>query len=189
MMERKDYLAFCFKGLAVIALLAVAYPFIAALSPSARAVNDSLIVVTLPNLEPGVVNSVDVAGNTLFVLMPSEEQLEAIRALDALVSKLSADSYRKDIGAYVYWAHSSKWGCPLEHKTPQDSRIKEWDKDAKWLGGYWDWRCEVSFDYAGRAIKTYQYTFNGYTWDAEGLKTPKVFKKNGDKYVVSIHKR
>lgn len=188
-MERRDYLAVGLKALTIVALFAVAYPFVAALSPSARALNDSLIVVALPSLEPGVVNTVDVGGKLLFVLKPNGEQVAAIRALDPYVSDLSINSYKKDIGAYVYWAYSSKWGCPLEHKSPQDSRIKEWDSKARWLGGYWDGQCEVSYDYAGRAIKTYQYTYNGYTWEAEGLRSPEISKTAGGKYVVSRYQR
>jgi hypothetical protein len=65
----------------------------------------------------------------------------------------------------------------------------DWEKDALWLGGYWDWVCEVSYDYSGRAIKTYQYTYNGYNWKADNLHSPSVFQKNGAKYVVSKYPR
>lgn len=173
----------------MVSLLAVAHPFIASLRPSAEAMNESLVSIKLPTLEPGIVNSVEVKGMKLFVLKPNEEQAAAIKRLDPYVADMTINSYRADIGAYVYWAHSSKWGCPLEHKPPQASRLREWRRNAKWLGGYWDPWCEVSYDYAGRTIKSYEFTFNGYTWPGQGLKTPTVFEKSGSDYVVSILQR
>ena len=43
-----------------------------------------------------------------------------------------------------------------------------------WRGGYWDERCEVSYDYAGRAISNAAYTFNGYTGPWPNLRSPRV---------------
>jgi Rieske Fe-S protein len=188
-MNRRALLAWLMKGLGLLGFVAVAYPFITSFRPSARALNDSLVIVELPTLEPGVVYSVDVKGMKMFVLKPTTEQAAAIKQLDPYVSDSSINSYREDIGAYVYWAYSPKWGCPLEHQPPQASGLREWIENAKWLGGYWDWRCEISYDYAGRAINSDKYTFNGYTWSDRGLESPKVFEKSGAKYVVSIYQR
>lgn len=170
-------------------LVAIAYPFIGTLHPSAKALNDSLVLIELPKLEPGIVYSADVKGMKLFVLKPNEEQAASIKRLDPYVSDSSISNYREDIGAYVYWAYSSRWGCPLEHQPPQISRLRDWAQSAEWLGGYWDGWCEVSYDYAGRAIYRYEYTFNGLAWPGKGLKTPAVFEKSGTKYVVSIFQR
>lgn len=188
-MKRRAFLGKAVKGLAIGGLLAFAYPFIASLNPSAKALNDSLVSFELPELVPGTVYSVDVKGMKLFVLRPNQAQTEAIKQLDPYVSDKSITTYRKDIGAYVYWGYSSKWGCSLEHQPPQNSRLRDWSEEATWLGGYWDWWCEVSYDYAGRAINKYEYTFNGYTWPGKGLRSPAVFQKSGTKYVVSIYQR
>jgi Rieske Fe-S protein len=188
-MDRRSYLGVAIKGLIVVGLVAGSYPFLKSMNPSAKAENDSLVVVELPELKPGIVHSIDVGGRELFVLKPSESQMEAIKQLDPYVSDDSYFTYRKDVGAFVYWAYSTKWGCPLKHQPPQDSGLREWSREAKWQGGYWDSWCEVSYDYAGRAINKYEYTFNGYTWPGEGLRTPAVFRKAGTKYVVSIYQR
>lgn len=189
MMNRRNFLVSAIKGLGFLSMVAFTYPFIGSMFPSARALNDSLALIEMPKLEPGIVYSVDVKGMKLFVLKPSEEQVASIKQLDPYVSDKAISSYREDVGAYVYWAYSSRWGCPLEHQPPQAAGFREWVPNAEWLGGYWDWRCEVSYDYAGRAIDSYKYTFNGFTWPGRGLITPTVFEKSGSKYVVSIYQR
>ncbi len=188
-MDKKALLGFLVKVLTLLGLVVVAYPFFAALTPPARSDNESLVLIELPPLVPGTVYSVEVKGVRLFVLKPNEAQTASIKTLDAYVSSSSLRNYRSEVGAYVYWGYSSKWGCPLEHKPPQSSRLHEWHDNAKWLGGYWDAWCEVSYDYAGRAINQYEYTFNGYTWPHRGLDTPEVFERSGDKYLVSIYQR
>jgi Rieske Fe-S protein len=188
-MNRRAFLRAAIKGLTIVALVFAAYPFISSLAPSAKVENDALVMIELPKLEPGVVHTIDVNGMTLFVLKPNESQSKAIKALDPYVSDQSVNTYQEVIGAYVYWAYSSKWGCPLGHKPPQTSQLQDWSKNAKWLGGYWDWLCEVSYDYSGRAINKYEYTFNGYSWPGKGLRTPTVFKESGTKYVVSAYQR
>lgn len=190
-MDRKSIIGLVVKALVLIGFVAATYPFLASMQPSAKAVNDALVLIELPILEPGVVNEVDVKGAKLFVLKPNQAQKEAITELDPHFPDASYSSYQEDIGAYVYWAYSTKFGCPLEHKPPQDSRIRRWVDEAKWLGGYWDYMCEVSYDYAGRAISRYEYTYNGYSWPHDSLYRPKVFEKSGDKYVISrnyVHK-
>ncbi len=177
-------------GMVLVGFVYVAYVFSAALRPSDRAENESIILIELPELKPGVITTVSVANEKLFVLKPTEEQVAAIKALDPFVSDKWIDAYHENVGAYVYWAYSPKWDCPLEHKPPAPSALTQHGVEgAKWLGGYWDWRCEVSFDYAGRAISRYEYTYNGYTWNGEGLKTPRVFSKNGENYAVSAYLR
>ena len=177
------------KGLTIVGVVATAYPFIAFLNPSAKAENDSLVLVELPRQETGIVQTIDVNGMKLLLLKPSKTQSDAIKKLDPYVSEVPVNTFREDVGAYVYWAYSSKWDCPLKHQPPQASRLRDWSEKAEWLGGYWDWWCEVSYDYSGRAINKYEYTFNGYTWPGKGLRTPAVFKRSGTKYVVSVYQR
>jgi hypothetical protein len=122
------------------------------------------------------------------LLRPNQEQKESILLLDEHVWN-KTNRYNSELDIYVYWGYSTKWGCTLDHKEPQESLIKQWKNNAKWYGGFWDNWCEVSYDYAGRAIKTWKHTFNGYTFQHENLKVPSVFEKNGDSYFVSIYER
>ena len=188
-MSRREALKILVVVMSLLGIAAAAYPFFVSLYPSAKAENDSLVVVDIPPLVPGVVYSESVKGVNLFLLKPTKEQRASIKQLDAHVWNPVVNTYNKKLGIYVYWGHSPKWGCPLEDKPPQQSGLMEWDKNAKWLGGYWDNWCEVSYDYSGRAIKTYGYTYNGYTWNQKNLKTPSVFYESNGKLYVSILQR
>jgi Rieske Fe-S protein len=187
-MSKRRTLKITAAFVAVIGASFFAYPFASSLKPSAKAENESYVTVKLPTLEPGVVKRIKIRNNYLFLLRPNQEQIESISLLDGHVWDKTT-KYNNDLGLYVYWGHSTKWGCPLENKEPQESLILHWNINAKWLGGYWDGWCEVSYDYAGRAIKTWEYTYNGYTFQHENLKVPTVFRKAGDNYLVSIYQR
>jgi Rieske Fe-S protein len=173
---------------AIFGMASFVYPFVASLKPSAKAESESYITLKLPALETGVVKIIPIKGNNLLLLLPSKEQIQSISILENHVWN-KTKKYDNELGGYVYWGHSTKWGCTLEHKEPQESLLKEWEKDTKWLGGYWDGWCEVSYDYAGRAIKTWKHTYNGYTFQHENLKVPTVFEKSGESYIVSIRQR
>lgn len=175
--------------MALFGVAVTAYPFIASLSPSEKAESNSLAVIDKPPLEPGAVYAVIVNGFKLFLLKPTQQQQDSIKALDSHVWDPASLTYKPKLGIYVYWGHSPKWGCPLQHRPPHHSGLIEWGKDAQWLGGYWDSWCEVSYDYSGRAIKTYRYTYNGYTWSKINLKSPTIFYENNDKFLVSIIQR
>ena len=41
------------------------------------------------------------------------------------------------------------------------------------MGGYFDLMHDPSYDYAGRTIKTYEYTYNGYNVKYPNMKVPK----------------
>jgi hypothetical protein len=187
-MSKRRFLKIVTIFVAILGVTFVAYPFALSLKPSAKAENDSYVTVKLPKLETGIVNKIKIHNSYLFLLRPNQEQNESISLLDDHVWD-KTKKYNSDLEVYVYWGHSTKWGCPLENKEPQESLILHWNKKAKWYGGYWDSWCEVSYDYAGRAIKTWEYTYNGYTFQHENLKAPTVFRKVGDKHLVSIYQR
>jgi hypothetical protein len=164
-------------------MLALAVPFVAALSPR----KESIVELDFPVLPAGQPVILNVEGYPLIILRPNKEQMASIQALDTYVTKKDYITFRTDIGAFVYWGLSTKRaGCSrLEVKPQQPSQLTEWDSSAQWLGGYWDPVCEVSFDYAGRAITSYKYSFNGFIGDYPHLNTPLVFMKKGNKLRVS----
>lgn len=145
---------------ALIGLTITAYVFIMSLNPSTKVENEALVIVDIPELKYGIVNKIDVKGVPLLMLKPDEKQKASI--LNSHVWTVNSQTYYEELGVYAYWGVSSRWGCPLEHKPPQKSQLLKWDKTAKWLGGYWSVACEDSYDYAGRAIKTYGFTYNGF---------------------------
>lgn len=188
-MNKRTILKLLTTGVISGGIVFASYPFLSSMGVSAKARNDDLAVIELPKLSPGQIVKVNVNGQELIFLKPDEEQKEAIRVLNDHVWDSDSAAYRQDVGAYVYWGVSTKWGCPLEHKPEQVSRIIKWDESAKWLGGYWDWQCEVSYDYAGRSIRSYAYSFNGYNAEHPNLASPNIFKESNGKYVVSSRER
>lgn len=188
-MSRKIALSLTVFSIAFIGVIFSAFPFIKSLSIGPKANNASLVTIDIPQLTEGHLKEIEINGLNLYLLKPSQEQTDAIQRLNTHVWNSRIDSFNRELGAYIYWGHSTKFGCPLELKPPQESPILRWSKNAKWLGGYLDWRCEVSYDYAGRAIKTYEHTFNGYAAEFPNLDTPRIFKKQNGKIIVSIYQR
>ena len=188
-MNRKAALSLTVCSIAFIGVIFSAFPFVKSLSIGPKANNASLVTIDIPQLTVGHLKEMEINGINLYLLKPSKEQVEAIQSLNTHVWNSSINSFNSELGAYVYWGHSTKFGCPLELKPAQESPILHWSQKAEWLGGYWDWRCEVSYDYAGRAIKTYEHTFNGYAAEFPNLDIPRIFKKQNGKIVVSIYQR
>ncbi len=187
--SRKRVLRVMTKVMLLLGIGVAAYPFIASLSVSERSEAENLVAFQAHELQTGVVHQYTIKGKLLYVLKPNELQRQSIRSLDAHVWNSHIRSYKPKQDLYVYWAHSTSWGCPLQHKEPHASVLMQTSSTAEWLGGYWDVACEVSYDYAGRAIKTRAYTFNGYTDQHENLKTPDVFYAENGNFYVSVQSR
>ena len=185
MMTRKHFLLATTQLLLLVGIAGAAYPFISTLNPTARAFNDAMTMMRLPELETGVIERINIQGNELFFLKPNQQQAEAINILDQHVWDASLKNYYEEYGFYAYWGYSMRFGCPLRHQPAQPSQLIERDENAEWLGGYWHWTCEVSYDYAGRAIKTYRYTHNGFNPQYENLETPTILEKRGDYFLIS----
>jgi hypothetical protein len=169
-------------ALTVIGLGYAAVPFLLSLAPSERARNSATFVLPLPVLEPGRLAILRINERPIFLLRPNEEQTRSIALLDGHVWNASKGNYVRELDAYVYWGTSTKWGCLLQDKPAQDTGMT---KKGEWLGGFWDPACEVSYDYAGRTIKTWEFTFNGYTGEFTNLVQPK-FKVEGGNLIVSL---
>ena len=186
-MSNRNLLLSAFVGLSLVAIAMVSFTFIATLQPNAKAINERQVIIKLDELKTGEVIIKEFAGNRLFFLRPNSDQLKAIEDLDDHVWDTSLSNYDPTLDAYVYWGHSTKRGCGLDHKPPNDSALKHYREKANWLGGYWDLICEVSYDYAGRAIKTYEYTFNGFTGEFPNLHKPNLEQISKTDFVVSLY--
>lgn len=175
----------------LIGIFLSAYPFVASLRLSDKAKNDSVSTIEITELKPGAVYKYDVNGIPLFILKPDEEQTTSLAFLDSHVWEPNVNTFNHEIGAYVYWGVSTKWGCLLAHYDQENgSTMTRWQpSESKWFGGYWDYSCEISYDYAGRAIKTYNYSYNGFNGKYENLHSPSIFRKAKNGYIVSIYQR
>lgn len=187
--NKKKILKLTICILFLIGIIFLTYPFIISLGLNPKIKNDSIVLIDVPVLRQGELKVIEINGINLFILKPNNEQLKSIHDLNAHVWNANINSFNKELGAYVYWGYSTKWGCPLELKPSEPSMLTDYKSNAKWFGGYWDFICEVSYDYSGRAIKTYEYTYNGYDRELPNLKSPTIFRKSGEKYAVSIHQR
>ncbi|MES9981634.1 MAG: hypothetical protein ABW107_23220, partial [Candidatus Thiodiazotropha sp. 6PLUC5] len=113
------------------------------------------------------------------------EQWDSIKYLNKHVWNKSNDSYIEALGLFIYWGHSTKFGSPLEHHPKNETIPPGWWDDRKWMGGYWHPWDEISYDYAGRAIKTRIHTYNGYNADYPNLQVPKI-RPSGTSLVISL---
>lgn len=144
------------------------------LAPSARARNGAEVALDLSTLSPGKVEIFHVWGRPLLVLRPNESQRQSIVRLDAHVADRRTDNYVPQLDAYVYWGYATNRGCDIEERPPQASNLRDFMPAAEWLGGYWSPYCDLSYDYAGRMISTYEFTFNGYNLIFPNLSRPKL---------------
>lgn len=158
-------------------------PFGRALSPTAAARSEAQAIIDLPALTPGQLVQVDVAGRPLFLFRPTAAQRAALASLDGEVWQTESRAWQASIAAYVYWGLSTRNGCRLE-EIPSQATARSLP-EGEWLGGYWDARCEVSYDYAGRAIRNRRYSWNGYSREVANLAVPAVFEAVGERYLVS----
>jgi hypothetical protein len=162
-------------------LLAVGVPAVSAawhlldsLAPSARAENEARAVIDLPTLEEGKLQVVMINERPLFFLRPNAEQRRAIDSLERQVAEPSRAAFKPELNAFVYWGESTRWGFPLREISAAEGRREQPDRQTPWLGGYWSERGEVSYDYAGRAITSQAYTYNGFNVPYPNLVSPRL---------------
>ena len=184
-MNRRRVLVSTVSAFALFGVAASAIPFVSSLAPSERAKDYAKFVFQIPKLEPGHLYTLQVNGRLLFILRPDQKQLESISQLESHVWDTTKGAYVNELDAFVYWGMSTRWGCDLQEKPAEDSGLREWSVKAQWLGGYWDPRCEVSYDYAGRALRRWEFSYNGYADELPNLRKPNV-KISGRTLVVSL---
>lgn len=159
-------------SLIIVELAAIVYVLSKSLAPSARAKNDAEVLIHLDQIVPGEPLKIRVVGRPLFVLRPTETQRESIARLTPHVAFPSQSNYVHELDAFVYWGFATNRGCELDHQPPQESHLRKWSSNAVWLGGFWSPWCDVSYDYAGRTISSWEFTFNGYNVPFQNLTRP-----------------
>lgn len=184
-MNRKKYLRNVVLVLAIIGFGFSLYPLFVSMKPGSTSNQDGKMSLLIDDLEVGAVYRYELGGKLILVLKPSEEQLSSIQSLDKHVWDRSYGAF---IGVFVFLGHSTseKGGCGLSHYPRHASRLSN-SENAEWLGGYWDVSCEVSYDYAGRAIKTYEKTYNGFNPKVRNLDSPSVEVVSSKKIIVNAH--
>lgn len=182
-MQRRDLLRWIVTVMGLLGIGLATIPFFRSMSPSSSIKANAKFVVDLSDLRPGVLKIVETPVGPVFILRPNAEQLRSIASLDAHVWHPEQIAYSKEVDAFIYWGISTRFGCELLEKKAPRSILTEFYDSGTWLGGYWDPACEVSYDYAGRAIKNGEFTFNGYNMEYPNLDVPR-FKRHGDKLII-----
>lgn len=150
---------FCAVGGAV-----VIYLLTASLAPSERArALAGAVTLSLDDLAgvaPGNVRQMQAYGWPLFAFRPNEDTWRDLKALDANVWDTTMVGYHEDLGLFLYWAVGTEVPCQLKHFPKGDVGA---NFGLRWLGGYYDPCRDPSYDYAGRTIKTLDFTAVRYS--------------------------
>jgi ubiquinol-cytochrome c reductase iron-sulfur subunit len=160
--------------MALVGVAALAWMFASSMSISAttREIRGTDIsAAAVAAIEPGEVAEFLPFGRPLFVLRPTPDQLRAVVELDEHVWNHQWSGYDADHGLFIYWGISTRLGCNLEHIPPGASPLGV-GVGGRWLGGYFDPCHDSSYDYAGRTIKSFPYSRNGFTADVPNLQAP-----------------
>ena len=105
-------------------------------------------------------------------MKPNQKQLKELQYLDDHVWEKNIKSYNKEKNLIIHSGVSTRFGGTLKHYTKDDKSLNH--KNI-WFGGYFDGGGESSYDYYGRAIKSTQYTQNGFALKVNNLYVPKIY--------------
>ena len=163
-------------------IVALAVVLIGSLKPNRSRPSAAATTFDMRLLQRGVPLKVQSGGVPVFLLRPTREQLASIDALTPHVWHPEVQLFVPELDAFVYAGVSTHVGCPLEVKPAGPSVLTE-DRaatagPATWLGGYADPNCDSSYDFAGRTIKSWQYTFNGFNADFPNLHGVRIWLLN-----------
>lgn len=189
-MNKRSVAFFGLAALALVGVMALVGAGAAALRPSDRARANAQIQLPIASLQEGVPLTIRVNYMPLILLRPSQAQLDALARLDEHVWDSSRSAWNEEIGAFVYWAWDTRFGCELRHVPPGESilvKYSEDKEDVEWLGGYVS-RCEMAYDFAGRTIRTWQFSYNGFNPELPNLESPSV-NRSGSRFFVSFIER
>jgi Rieske Fe-S protein len=185
-MKYRKLLIYSVVIVSFVGVAAVAYVFVKAMAPSERAITAARFYieeVDVSALVPGNVYEVMVANEPIFILRPTKEILSDLLFMDSHVWHPEMKSYDKENNFFIYIGLSTRFGCML---TPyKKGEVQSWMVDKRtWYGGYFD-RChDSSYDYAGRTIMDYEYTYNGFNLEVPNLKVPDYEIQNGKTIVI-----
>ena len=175
---RKRILLWTTVLLILVGIAGVITPFALALKPNPRGRNDDTYVTTLviKGIRDGELQSVRVGNRNLFIFRPTPVQWQNIHRLDAHVWDPGMAAWNPQLGAFFYWGYGTLRPYTLIEEPVQGTHPKRqpwepgWEPDRPlWQGGYIDIDRDMSYDYAGRAIRDLDYTYTGFSLDVPNL--------------------
>jgi hypothetical protein len=166
-------------SLALIA--AVAYALTSYISPSTHINPATALYIDLKQVEAGKVQTLDHPRGTIFALRPSAVQWNTIKTLDAHVSTANdkaLSNFYAPANMFVYWARDPNRDCPLEHFPAAETLNNVQGDGRRWLGGFAHPTCEISYDYAGRAIANADFSKYGLASNYRSMRRPELKIEN-----------
>lgn len=174
-MQSRRSLVILLSALSVLSVAAVTWALVQSMNPTERERNKVATLVDIGTIAPGELKVVEVQpyGRKLFLFRPTAEVFEDLGRLNPHVWNPRVTSYDKEHGLFIYWGQSTKYWEDLTHMPKGKSAFGQSIEGGHiWLGGYYDRGHDPSYDYAGRTIKSYEYTFNGYREEHPNLWVP-----------------
>jgi len=182
-MMRKRLLWFSLASLLGLATAISVYALTTYMTPTDTMNDRYTIRLSLPELQEGTpielpLPAVSWTTNrySIFVLLPSAEQ-------ESDLIKMSSHIWQSELPKtrpFIFLNKSTRFGGKVVHKPkgvmsslmryPDQSQQSDY---YQWLGGFIDPVHDSSYDYAGRAIKSRVYTWNGYASEVDRLLIPK----------------
>ena len=142
------------------------------MEPTAAVDSRNIVRFSIQDLALGEARRVVVHNVPFMVLKPSRTMLESLEQLDKHVwYRQRPKPLSGPDNIYVYSPIGER--CPVVKMPPRDQ--DPFDLKRKWLGGYVDPCRDVSYDYAGRVIRTHEYTNNGYSRGLPSLYVPRYY--------------
>jgi hypothetical protein len=187
--DRRRSLVGLFWAIAWCGLVLAAIPFLSPLFPDGSQDAPPTTEIDIGDLVVGQPRIIELSSTRpLIVLRANRVQRDSLVRLDAEVWDRTIRSEIDEAGVFAYWGLSTGkfGGCRLAHYAPGRSRLDAAGKGSRWLGGYWAAGCDASYDYAGRAIKSREYSYSGHVARTPSLRSPEIEFVGADRIAVTI---
>lgn len=189
-MNRKVVLKSVVLVFMLIGISLVIRIFIGSLSPSARE-EAQIVKIGLLDYEPGEVRLVRGDG-PIYVIAYSDEMLRDLEKLSPYVwnPKIST-TYKAENGKSFFIFNGRGTidpGCLVRHYPKSEPNTYRED-NAVWYGGFLDPCRDVSYDYAGRLIRSISHSYINFSREAPNMPRIKFMREDEDGLYVFNVKR
>ena len=188
-MDRRQTYVRVVWGFTLFGLAVVAIVFFDAAFPDNPENAPASVVINISDFAIGEPKIFELsATRPLIILRADRQQLDSLAALELHVWEQDVDARMLSSRIFVHWAFSTGkfGGCRLKHVPPVKRPVAETQGAVGWLGGYWGSGCDASYDYAGRAIKSPQYSYGDYVGRSQSLHAPNMTVLDKDRISINL---
>ena len=189
-MNRKAVLKSAIMVFLFVGIILVTNIFIGSLFPSARE-NAQIVKIGLLDYEPGEVRLVRGDG-PIYVIAYSDEMLRDLEKLSPHVwNSTISTTYKAENGKsfFIFNGRGTiEPGCLVKHYPKTEPNTYRED-NAVWFGGFLDPCRDVSYDYAGRLIRSISHSYINFTREAPNMPRIKYMREDEKGLYVFNSKR